>query len=102
MRILLNVTFPHEPFNTLVREGLAGETIGRILDELKPEAAYFTERGGHRSAILILNLADPSKVPSLAEPWFLTFNADCEFKVVMTPDDLARADLDNIGRKWTD
>ena len=27
MRMLMNVRFPHEPFNTLLREGRAGEVI---------------------------------------------------------------------------
>ena len=32
MRMLLNVEFPHEPFNTLVRNGTVGQIIGRILE----------------------------------------------------------------------
>ena len=48
MRMLLNVTIPHEPFNTLVREKKAGALIQRILKELKPEAVYFTEENGTR------------------------------------------------------
>ena len=43
---------------------------------------------------------DPSKVPAFAEPWFLTFNADVQFRVVMTPEDLKKAGLDEIGKKW--
>ena len=101
MRILLHVKFPHEPFNTAVRDGSAGEKMKRILDDAKPEAVYFTEYQGRRSAILIINLADPSKVPAFAEPWFLTFNANCEFRVVMTPEDLAKAGLDALGKKWS-
>jgi hypothetical protein len=31
---------------------------------------------------------------------FLTFNASVEFRVVMTPDDLQKAGLDEVGRKW--
>jgi len=65
------------------------------------EAVYFTEYQGRRSAILIINLADPSKVPAFAEPWFLTFNANCEFRVVMTPEDLAKAGLEALGKKWS-
>ena len=101
MRMLLNVTVPHEPFNTLVREGKAGEILGKILEETKPEAVYFTERDGKRAAVVIVDLADPSKIPSLAEPWFLSFGADCELRIVMSPDDLANAGLDEIGRKWS-
>ena len=43
---------------------------------------------------------DPSKIPALAEPWFLTFNADVELRVAMTPEDLARAGLEALGKKW--
>jgi hypothetical protein len=72
----------------------------RILDELKPEATYFTEFHGRRSAILILDLADASEVPAAAEPWFLLFNADCELHTTMIPDDLAKAGLGALGKKW--
>ena len=50
---------------------------------------------------MIINLEDPSKVPTFAEPWFLLFNADCEFHVVMTPEDMAKAGLDTLGKKWS-
>jgi hypothetical protein len=93
--------FPHETFNAAVKDGTAGRKVQRILDELKPEAVYFTEYQGRRGAIMIINLEDPSKVPAFAEPWFLLFNAECEFHVVMTPDDLAKAGLDNLGKKWS-
>jgi hypothetical protein len=100
MRVLLYIKLPHEPFNAAVRDGTVGKKIQRILDELKPEAVYFTELQGRRGAIMIVNVGDPSKIPMFAEPWFLTFNADCEFHIVMTPEDLAKADLDNLGKKW--
>jgi len=99
--MLLHVRFPHEPFNTALKDGTAGTKMRRILDEMKPEAVYFSEYKGRRGAILIVNLDNPSKVPSFAEPWFITFNADCEFHVVMTPEDLAKAGLDELGKKWS-
>ena len=54
--------------NTAVRKGTAGERIQQILAEIKPEAAYFTEYDGRRGAILIVDVAEPSRIPSLAEP----------------------------------
>jgi hypothetical protein len=101
MRVLLHVKLPHEPFNSLVKAGTVGAKMQRILQEQKPEAAYFTEYGGRRGGILIINVDNASQVPSFAEPWFLTFNADCEFHIVMTPDDLAKAGLDDLGKKWS-
>jgi hypothetical protein len=100
MQMLLEVKFPHEPFNAAVRDGSLGKKMESILDETKPEAVYFTEMDGTRGAILIVNLEDPSKVPALAEPWFLQFNADCKFRIVMTPDVLAKAGLEALGKKW--
>jgi hypothetical protein len=99
--MLLHVKLPHEPFNAAVKDGTAGKKIRRILDELKPEAVYFTEFQGRRGAIMIVNVDNPSKVPAFSEPWFLTFNADCEFHIVMTPEDLAKAGLDELGKKWS-
>ena len=101
MRMLMNVTLPHEPFNTAVRDGSVAEKMERILKETRPEAVYFTERNGHRGAILIFDLADPSKIPAAAEPWFLAFNADVEFKIVMTPEDLKKAGIAAIGKMWS-
>jgi len=44
MRMLMIVRIPHEPFNTLVKEGTAGKTIRRILDDLKPESIYLQSK----------------------------------------------------------
>ncbi len=100
MRILLHVQMPHEPFNTYVKDGSAAAKMKRILDELKPEAAYFTEFDGRRSGLLVFQMENTSQIPSVAEPWFLTFNADCHIHPVMIPEDLAKADLGAIGKKW--
>ncbi len=100
MRALIHVTFPIEPFNSAVRKGTAGDILKRILDEIKPEAAYFTENNGQRGAVLVVDVADPSKVPAIAEPFFLSFNAQVEFHVAMSPEDLGRAGLESMGKKW--
>jgi len=101
MRMLLHIKIPREPFNSLVKDGTAGTKMQRILQEQKPEAVYFTEYQGRRGAILIINVDNPSMVPFFAEPWFITFNADCEFHMVMTPEDLAKAGLAELGKKWS-
>lgn len=101
MRMLMRVTMPHEQFNAAVSDGTAGEKIGRILEETKPEAVYFTEMGGRRCGILVLDVKESSQIPRLAEPWFLTFGADVEFHIAMTPPELERAGLGQIGKKWS-
>ncbi len=100
MRMLMHVSFPHEPFNSYVKDGSAGAKIQKILAEAKPEAVYFTEYGGQRGGIMVVNVEDASKIPSLTEPWFLLFEADVEFHIVMSPEDLGKSGLDTLGKKW--
>ena len=63
-------------------------------------AVYFTDRNWHRGAVLVIDLPDASRIPALVEPWMLSFEADIELHPVMTPDDLKRAGLDEVGKKW--
>jgi hypothetical protein len=100
MRMLMTVKMSTVEFNGAVKNGTAGKIINRILEECSPEAVYFTSEDGLRTAILVVNLDDASNIPRLAEPWFLNFNASVDFKAVMTPDDLRKAAIDNLGRKW--
>lgn len=100
MRMLMIVRLPHEAFNEAVRDGSAGKKTEAILAEVKPEVTYFSEMQGRRTVVMIVNLESPSKVPALAEPWFLTFNADVEFHVVMGPQELQEGGLDALGKKW--
>lgn len=100
MRMLLNVSFPPEPFNTAVRDGTVGSKVKAILEVVKPEVIYFTEQNGRRGAVMVVDLKEPSHVPVLAEPWFLAFNADVELRIAMTPEDLAKSGIDAMGKKW--
>lgn len=100
MQIIMHVKIPHQQFNSAVADGTVGQKINRIIEEARPEAVYFTEYDGKRGAIMVVNLDDSAKIPSLAEPWFLLFNADVEFHVAMTPSVLEQAGLDQIAKKW--
>jgi hypothetical protein len=100
MRILMNVKIPNKEFNTFIADGSAGRKLTQILEEIRPEAVYFTEQNGRRGAVIVADIASPSDVPRLAEPWFLMFNADVEFRVAMTPADLEKAGLDQLAKQW--
>jgi hypothetical protein len=96
----MTVRLPHESFNVAVKDGSVGAKMEAILDAIKPEVVYFTEMNGQWTVVMIVELEKPSAVPALAEPWFLTFNANVEFHVVMSPEDLQEAGLDRLGKKW--
>ena len=101
MRVLLNINIPHHKFNAAIKDGSADSKLNAIMEECKPEAVYYTEQHGRRSIILVVDLPDPSKIPALAEPWFLAFEADVEIRTVMTPEDVKRAGLAELGKKWS-
>lgn len=100
MRVILNFELPIEPFNSMLRDGKAGPAIQAIMEELKPEAAYFYAPSGCRGGMMVVNIDNASQIPSIAEPLFLKFNAKIDTQVVMVPEDLAKAGLDEIGKKW--
>jgi hypothetical protein len=100
MRFLMKISVPNEPFNSYVKNGSAGNLMQQILADVKPEAAYFAEMNGGRTAVLIVNMDQTSQMAHFAEPWFIKFDAKVEFHPVMSGEDLAKSGLDAIGKKW--
>jgi hypothetical protein len=90
MRFLLRVSFPVEAGNASARKD-GFKDIQSILEEQKPEAAYFVAQDGKRTGLLIVNIEDASEIAALCEPWFLAFNAGIEVTPAMVPADLAKA-----------
>jgi hypothetical protein len=91
MRMMLKVNMDTSAANELARQGKLGSTIQSILADMKPEAAYFTADEGERTGLIFFDLADPSAIPAIAEPWFLTLNARLTLQPVMNPEDLGKA-----------
>jgi hypothetical protein len=88
---MMKVGMPVEAANAAVREGTLSSTLKSILDEIKPESAYFGEENGCRTGYIVVNIADMSDIPRIAEPFFLAFNASIELKPVMVAEDLMKA-----------
>ena len=91
MRFLIKVEIPVERGNVLAKEGMLGKKIQAILQDQKPEAAYFVAYNGKRTGFLFLDLQEPSQIPAIAEPWFLAFNASIEATPAMSVADLEKA-----------
>ena len=74
--------------------------LEKILADIKPAAVYFVEDEGERTAIMIVDMKSPSDLPKIAEPWFLTFDARVQARPAMTPEDLAKAGLEELGKRY--
>lgn len=100
MKMLLRIVMPIEPFNSMIKKGTIGKNLGKILEEIKPEAAYFSLNDGKRSALLVVNVNKPSDYVKYAEPFFLEFNAEISFDIVITPEELKNSGIEEMGKKY--
>lgn len=103
MRIMLAFSIHPEKGDALIKEGRIGETMESILQELQPEAAYFTDVEGTRGGYLVVNMKDASQIPAMTEPLLLGLGASVHMQPVMTPEDLRGAAgeaLQQMGQKY--
>ena len=94
MKFIVEVDFPHEPFNTYVRKGVAGERIAEAMSAVHPEVVYLTDNGVGRGAIMIVELDSGSQVPHVTEPLMLAFDAAVHYRLALSPEDLQAAGLE--------
>jgi hypothetical protein len=87
MRMLLTARFNTEAANQLVTEGTLSKVIEGILEQLKPESAYFTAMEGERTCFIVFDMTESSQLPPIAEPFFQV-GAKVAVRPVMNADDL--------------
>ncbi|MET8505289.1 hypothetical protein ABZV60_11615 [Streptomyces sp. NPDC004787] len=97
MRMLLKVQMDTPASNEAIRQGTLRTTMEATLQKLNCEAAYFTVEDGCRTGYLFFDLADPSDLPSISEPFFMDLHAKIHYSPVMNPEDL-RKGLDALAR----
>ena len=88
MRMMLKVQFPVEFSNAAIKDGRLMKVMASTMERLKPEAAYFTTVEGDRGGYIVFDLAEPSDIPSICEPFFSELGAKCQLMPVMTPEDV--------------
>ena len=90
MRMMLRWTVPVEKGNQAIADGSLGQALESLLEELKPEAAYFWPEDGERSGMVVFDMADTSQIPRIAERLFMSLEAAVQFVPVMNADDLKK------------
>ncbi|MEU8618520.1 hypothetical protein [Streptomyces sp. NPDC048623] len=97
MRMLLKVQMDTAASNEAIKQGTLQQTMEAALEKLRPEAAYFTAENGCRTGYLFFDLADPSDLPVISEPFFMGLNAKLYYSPAMNADEL-RKGLSALGR----
>jgi hypothetical protein len=100
MRFMVTFRVPMDEGNAAIKDGSLGPTLEAIIDELKPEAAYFGPIEGSRGGYLVVNFDDPSQIPAIAEPLFLGLGATIQVSPVFTPDELPTQTLQQAAQKY--
>src|SRR5215207_1755120 len=63
MRFMITCRIPVEKGNELVKNGTLGPTVQSIMEDLKPEAAYFVDVDGARGAHIVVDMEEASQIP---------------------------------------
>ena len=103
MRVMVTFSIDPEKGDRLIKEGRLGETMASILEDLQPEAAYFTDVEGTRGGVLVVDMEEASQIPAMVEPLLLGVGATVRVQPVMTPEDLRGAAgeaLQQMGQKY--
>jgi hypothetical protein len=90
MRIMVKFAFPVGAGNNAIRSGKIEKVFQQMLDELKPEAAYFFPDGGERAGLFVVDMQDASQVAQTAERFFFGLDAKIEMVPVMNAEDLRK------------
>ncbi len=88
MRVLATIEIDTEAGNEANRNGVLQKTMQSFMEQVRPEAAYFTPTHGQRCAYVVFDMPEPSRMPVFFEPLFQTLNAKIEVRPVMNMDDL--------------
>ena len=91
MRFMITCLIPVEKGKESAKAASLGSTIHSMMEELKPEAAYFFDIEGVRGGYIVVDMDDASQISAIAETLFVGLGATIEFHRVMTPEELSQA-----------
>jgi uncharacterized protein DUF3303 len=90
MRMMLKAHVDNSAGSRAVADGSLPVVMKKMLETLKPEAAYFGPDHGMRTAFIVFDMADPSELPAMTEPLYSQLGAHVEIFPVMNQEDLQR------------
>jgi hypothetical protein len=90
MKFLLRLHFPAEHGNKMLQDPNFLQKLEGILNQIKPEAAYFAPVEGERGIYMIVNLSSADMIATIGEPLWMTLNCKMDLTPVMELSDLKK------------
>ena len=90
MRMMLRALMDTEISNKSLQRGEMQKVIESLMDQLKPEAAYFSPHCGRRSCVFVFDMQESSQLPSIVEQLFQKMGAEIEIQPVMNREELQK------------
>lgn len=91
MRFLLKATIPVESGNAFVKDPNFQQRMEQVMGDIRPEAAFFTIENGQRTIYFIVDVQGVEDMPRIAEPLWLSWNADVTMLPVFIPEDFEKS-----------
>jgi hypothetical protein len=86
--MMLKFSMENEAANQAIKSGQLTKVMMKLMEMVKPEAAYFGLSDGLRTGYVFFDLVENSDVPMIAEPLFMELGAELEIQPVMTPQEV--------------
>jgi hypothetical protein len=98
IRMMLKVQIPAQSGNTAIEAGNQAKIFENLMDRIKPEAAYFTQEDGLRTAYFVYIVHDTAEFAAVHEPLIQGFGALVYDQPALTWDEL-KAGFGDIGER---
>ena len=90
MRMMLKAVVDTAAGNAAMADGSVAQIIGRMVEQLHPEATYFAAEDGQRACFMVFDMTDAAALPVISEPLFTAGNARVTITPCMNLEDLQR------------
>jgi hypothetical protein len=90
MRWMIKFSIPVNEGNELVKSGKISRNFQSLMEEFKPEAAYFFPENGQRSGFMIVEATESSDLARIGESFWFGLHADISVTPVMNGEDLGK------------
>jgi hypothetical protein len=88
MKFLLRLHMPTEYGNKLLQDPNFPKKLEGVINQIKPEAVYFTPVEGERGIYMIVNLPSADMIATISEPLWMMFNCKLDLEPLMELKDL--------------